>query len=106
MVRKYWPFHPSAGVPLMVAVPSAFAVNVTPDGSELVLVMVGKGVPDVVTLNENAVPTVAVEVAGLVNFSGAWTVSVKACVVEPAEFAAVKVSDVVPATVGLPERVA
>ena len=72
------------------------------------MVMVGTGVPDVVTLKEKAVPTVAVAVAGLVNLGGVveLTVSVNACVVEPAELAAVNVSDVVPATVGVPERVA
>ena len=92
----------------MVAVPSVFAVNVTPDGRDPVLVMVGTGVPDVVTLKEKAVPTVAVAVAGLVNLGGVveLTVSVNACVVAPAELAAVNVSDVVPATVGVPERVA
>ena len=68
---------PAAGVPLSVAVPFALSLKVTPFGSVPVSVSEGAGVPDVVTVNVPAVPTVNVVLPALVIAREAFTVSVK-----------------------------
>ena len=45
------PALPSAGVPVIVALPSPLSVNETPDGRAPVLLNVGVGLPVVVTVN-------------------------------------------------------
>ncbi len=52
-VSGYTPAAAFAGVPEIVAVPSPLLVNLTPEGSWPVLVMVGAGEPDVVTVKVN-----------------------------------------------------
>src|ERR1017187_9533659 len=55
-VRGYTPAAAFLGVPEIVAVPSPLSVNLTPAGSQSVLVIFGAGKPVVVTVNENRAP--------------------------------------------------
>src|SRR5689334_19621739 len=73
---------PVVAVPARVAVPSPLSVNVTPLGSDPVLVIVvAAGTPGtVVTVNESATPVVKVAWSALVICGGWLTVSVKSCV--------------------------
>ena len=69
--------------------PLPLSVNVRPEGSAPVSVSAAVGVPVVVTVKLNALPTVEVAELALVN-AGAWSlVSVKVCVVAPALLVAV-----------------
>lgn len=87
------PRLPDAGVPLSVAVPFPLSTNVTPLGKVAPpSLRVGRGKPEVITVNDEDVPTVNVALLGLM-MAGAWsTVSVKLCVAgEPTPFDAVNV---------------
>ena len=68
----------AAAVPLIVAVPSVFAVQEMPVGRFPVLVRVGVGEPVVVTVKLKAWPAVAVAAAALVIVSPLLTVRVSA----------------------------
>ena len=52
----YTPAAAFLGVPEIVAVPSPLSVNVTPEGSRPVLLIVGAGSPVVVAVKENRAP--------------------------------------------------
>jgi hypothetical protein len=81
IVSEYDPPVPAAGVPLSVAVPLPWSMNVTPAGNTPASVIGATvGNPVVVTVNVPALPTAKVVVLALV-IAGAWpTVSVKTCV--------------------------
>ncbi len=55
-VSGYTPAAAFLGVPEIVAVPSPLSVNLTPEGSRPVLVILGAGAPVVVTVKENRAP--------------------------------------------------
>jgi hypothetical protein len=55
-VSGYTPAAALLGVPEIVAVPSPLSVNLTPEGSRPVLVIVGAGEPVVVTVKEKRAP--------------------------------------------------
>ena len=65
------PPDPTGGVPDKVAVPFPLATKLTPDGSAPDSDKLGFGQPQLVTLNEPALPTVKVVWFGLV-MPGAW----------------------------------
>jgi hypothetical protein len=71
----------AVGIPLSVPVPSPLSVNVTPDGKAPDSVMLGVGLPIVITVNELCVPTVKFALLLLV-MAGACPL-VTANVVEP-----------------------
>lgn len=66
-ISGYAPAAVFAGVPEIVAVPSPLPVNLTPEGSRPVLVIVGAGEPEVVTVKVNRVPAGSVVLGLLVN---------------------------------------
>jgi hypothetical protein len=78
----------AAGVPLRVAVPFPLSTKVTPAGSAPVSLSDGVGVPEVVTANVPAAPTVKVALFTLVNTGARFTVSVKLCGVVATAFVA------------------
>src|ERR1017187_1948688 len=55
-VSGYTPAAAFLGVPEIVAVPSPLSVNLTPAGSQSLLVIFGAGEPVVVTVKENRAP--------------------------------------------------
>ena len=65
-VSRYTPPAEPAGVPEIVAVPSPWSANLTPEGSRPVLVILGIGSPVVVTVKVNATPKAAVTAEPLV----------------------------------------
>ena len=79
-------------VPLSVAVPLAFGVNLSPAGSAPASDNVGAGTPAVLTVKLNALPAIAVADAALLNDGPVVTVSVNAWLCEPPEFVAVIVN--------------
>ena len=81
-VSGYTPAAAFAGVPEIVAVPSPLLVNLTPEGSWPVLVMVGAGEPDVVTVKVNRVPAGSVA-SGLLVKAGAPLAGVIAMATAP-----------------------
>ena len=95
-----------AGVPAMVAVPPPAAVKVIPAGRAPVSVRVGAGVPTVVTLKENGVPTLAVYEPALVMAGARSVVSVKSWDTVPVLLVAVMVKVWDPTVVGVPETAA
>jgi len=76
MVIIYMPPVPAAGVPESVPVPLPLSTNVTPEGSEPVLLRLGLGLPVVVTVRPPAVPVVKVALPPLVIVGRAPTVTV------------------------------
>ncbi len=80
MVIGYEAADPLAGVPASVAVPSWLSVKVTPLGREPVADSAGTGVPEVVTVNDPAVPWVKVVVLAEVMAAGVLTVRAKGVV--------------------------
>ena len=92
------PVVAAVGVPLMTPVTASIC---SPDGSPLALKLVG--VPDALTVNVKAVPTVPVAVAALVITGAAMaTVMVSVAVPVPLALVAVIVAELVPFPVGVP----
>jgi hypothetical protein len=77
-VNEYDPALPAGGVPDMLAVPSPLSVTVSHAGTVPLVVIVGVGRPDVVTVNDPALPTTNVALFALVNAGGLPTVNVAA----------------------------
>ncbi len=93
----------AVGVPEIVAVPSPLSTNVRPAGTvPAVIVSAGAGTPVVLTVNEPAAPRTNVASSELVIDGADWTVTASVLVRVATELVAVRVTEVVPATVGVP----